>query len=166
MQEKRLVKKNAIEDELIETENEESNIFTNVEYKGLYDFDKSFTVKSEKASIAKEDPNVVRMTKMKVMLSMNDGRIITITSDKGIYNKATYNIFFEKNVKSTDGETIITSDNLSLMTTEDSAVIYNNVSLTSSHGTVNADSIEYDFNTHNYLISMFDKGKVEIKLIQ
>ena len=51
---------------------------------------------------------------MKASISLSDGRIIIITSDKGIYNKITYDCFFENNVKVTDGETVVFSENLNI----------------------------------------------------
>ena len=97
-------------------ENEvDKNIFEKVEYKGLYDFNKPFTIKAEKAYIFTEKPELVYMSNMKVTLIMNDGRIIAITSDKGIYNKISYDCFFEGNVKAADGETIILADNMDLI---------------------------------------------------
>ena len=49
------------------------------------------------------------MTNMKAIILMNNGKTVIITSDKGRYNKQTYDSFFEENVKATDNETIILS---------------------------------------------------------
>ena len=81
------------------------NTFENVEYEGLYDFDKPFSVKSKSAYILNEDPDLVYMTNMRVILYLKGDRIVNITSNKGKYNKATNDCFFEENVRATDGET-------------------------------------------------------------
>ena len=60
--------------------------------------------------ILDESPDLVYMTKMQVILQMDDGRIVIISSDRGKYNKVTYDCYFEENVKATDGETIATLD--------------------------------------------------------
>ncbi|SVD29993.1 uncharacterized protein METZ01_LOCUS382847, partial [marine metagenome] len=91
-------KKSALEkhEKVTSTDNMvESNIFENVEYKGLYDFDNPFAVKSKKAYILEEESEVIYMTDMHVTIHMRSGRIINITSDSGIYNKSTYDCFFE-----------------------------------------------------------------------
>ena len=85
---------------------------------------------------------------------------------KGKYNKISYDCYFEVNVKATDGETVILSENIDLLATEDSASIYNNVVLTSTKGTLLADRVDYDFKTKFYNISMFNNEKVKIKLIE
>ena len=83
---------------LTKIEDAKDSSFTNVQYQGVYDLNKSFTVESERAHILNEEPDLVYMNKMHVILYLNDGRIVNITSDKGRYNKATYDCFFEKNV--------------------------------------------------------------------
>ena len=107
------------------------------------------------------------MTNMKVSIQMSGERTIVITSDRGKYNKVNYNCFFESNVKATDGETIILSENLDLIATEDFASIYNNVDLTSKSGSLKADKVDYYFEADQYKISMFNNNdKVKIKLIE
>ncbi len=143
-----------------------SNLFENVEYKGLYDFDNPFAVKSKKAYILEGESEVIYMTDMHITIHMRSGRIINITSDSGSYNKSTYDCFFEKNVKATDGKTVILSENLDLLASEDIATIYNNVRLNSDKGSLQADKIEYNFEKKFYRISMFDDTRVKIKLIE
>jgi len=143
-----------------------NNTFENVEYKGLYDFDKPFIIISEKAYILSENPNIVYMTDMKVTINMSDGRTVMITGDKGTYNKETYDCFFENNVKATDGETIIQSENLDLFASKDIASVYNNVNLINKNGSLKADKVDYDFESKYYKISMFNDKKVKINLIQ
>ena len=147
-------------------DSKKSNTFKNVEYKGLYNTNTPFTVKSEVAHILKSDPDLINMTLMKTIIEMNDGRIIIITSDRGKYNKSTYDSYFEGNVKLTDGKTIVLSENLDLLASEDYAYIYNDVSITSENGFLLADKIDYNFETEKYNISMFNNGKVEAKIIE
>ena len=140
--------------------------FTNLEYKGLYDLDKPFNVKSEKAYILNKEPDIVYMQNMYVVLYLKDNRIVEITSMKGLYNKANYNCFFEQNVRATDGETIITAENLDLVATENFVKIYNDVSLDYITGWLQADKIDYDFETKNFKVSMFDDKKVKMKVVR
>ena len=148
------------------TDSEKHNTFENVEYNGLYNINKPFKVKSEKAYILIKDPNIIYMTTMHVTLHMDDGRVVIITSDKGSYNKVTYDCFFENNVKAIDGKTTVLAENLDLLATEDSATVYNNVFLTNDNGSLRADKVYYDFETKYYQVSMFSEKKVKIKLIK
>ena len=143
-----------------------TNAFENVEYNGVYSLDNDFKVKSQKAYISEDKPDIVFMTNMEVAIYMNDGRVITITSDEGKYNKVTYDCFFIDNVKATDEKTLIEANNIDLMATEDLVKVYNDVILTNENGSLRADKINYDFETRNYQISMFDaKKKIKMKLV-
>ena len=166
------------EEELKKTENlldqeikvddgeEQGTNFENVEYKGIYDLDKPFTVKSEKALILNKDPAIVYMENMRVLLYLADSRVVTIQSDFGKYNKNTYDLFFESNVTSTDGKTKIYSGNLELLATENVVKIYNDVIVNDVTGSLRADSVDYDFETRYFKISMFDEDRVKMKVIK
>ena len=165
----KFLKEKAIKDSSAETEvadSKERNTFEKVEYKGLYDINRPFNVKAEKAYILTKDPNIVYMTDMYVTLQMDDGRLVTITSDNGSYNKISYDCFFKNNVKAVDGETTIFADYMDLLITKDSVEVYNNVFLTDNKSSLRADKIYYDFETKHYQISMFNDRKVKIKLIK
>ena len=103
---------------------------------------------------------------MHVVLYLNDGRIVNITSDEGRYNKVTYDCFFEKNVKATDGETNIFAENLDLLGTINSVKIYNNVSIDYPTGSLIADKIDYDFETKHFKVSMYDDKAVKMKVFK
>ena len=140
--------------------------FENVEYKGLYDFDKPFKVESETAYILNKEPDIVYMNNMHVILHLNDGKTVNIVSDKGRYNKMTYDCFFEQNVKATDGSTKIFAENLDLVATKNLAEIYNNVNLEYIQGTLQADKIDYDFETKHFKVSMFGDKAIKMKVVQ
>ena len=164
----KLLEEGIVQNNQTELDGEATNIFENIEYKGLYDINNPFTVKAKKAYILKEQPDVVYMFNMKVILYLSDGRIVTITSDKGNYNKVTYDCFFENNVKAVDGETTILSENFDLLATEDTVIAYKNVVLTNDKGSLRADKVHYDVLEKYYKISMFNdkNNKVKIKLIK
>ena len=142
------------------------NTFERLEYKGLYDLDKPFTVKSEKAYILTEEPDIVYMTKMHVILRLSDGRIVNITSNKGRYNKVSYDCFFEQNVFATDGETKIYAKNLNLLATEKKFIAMNDVKLTHTTGFLQADEIAYDFETKYFKVSMYDNERIIMKVVK
>ncbi len=156
-----------VEEKVEDIANEEENTtFENVKYNGLYDYDKLFTVESEKAHILNEEPDVVYMKKMHVILSLSDGRVVNIYSDHGTFNKATYDCFFEDNVKASDGEINIFAKNLDLISSKNVVEIYNNVNLQHPTGTLNADKIDYSFETKLFKISMFNEDKIKMKVVQ
>ena len=167
MEKNKLLKDQSAREDLEKTlEDSPLTAFENIEYQGLYDLDKPFSVKSEKAHILDEEPDIVYMTNMNVVLYLKDERIVRIISNRGRYNKATYDCFFEEDVRATDGETKIFSENLDLLATENFVKIYNNVKLNHSTGSFRADKVDYDFETKYFKVSMFDDSVVKIKVIQ
>ena len=151
--------------ELLDISGKDSD-FENVEYQGVYDIDKIFTVKSKKAHILNKEPNIVYMTGMHVTMYLNDGRVVVITSETGKYNKSTYDCYFVSNVRATDGETKIFAENLDLLATDNSVKAYNNVIMNNPTGTLRADKVDYDFETKYFKISMFDDSLIKMKVIK
>ena len=145
---------------------DKTTFFENVEYKGLYDLNKPFIIKSEEAYILNEEPDIVYMNTMHVILYLSDGRIVNIISNKGSYNKRTYDCFFEDEVKATDGITNIFADNLDLLAIKNSVNIYNNVRLNDPTSSLQADKIDYNFETKHFKVSMFDGNAVSMKVVR
>ena len=167
MEKNKLLKDQSAREDLEKTlDDAHLTAFENIEYQGLYDLDKPFSVKSEKAHILDEEPDIVYMINMNVVLYLKDERIVRIISNRGRYNKATYDCFFEEDVRATDGETKIFSENLDLLATENFVKIYNSVKLNHSTGSLRADKIDYNFETKYFKVSMFDDSVVKMKVIQ
>ena len=169
------IEKNRLKDSVVENEqplikdkdNEnQGSKFEELEFRGFYNFDNPFLIASEEAIISPENSNIVYMTNIKITIEMNDGRTVIILGDNGKYNKATYDCYLENNVIASDGETEILSDNLNLLSSKDSASIYNNVVVNNKNGQLKADKVDYNFESKYYKISMFDNEKIKIKLIE
>ena len=164
-----IVKKDIEKDlsELPEELEKNTTFFENLQYEGLFNLDKTFIVKSKKAYIDNEEPDIVHMTDMHVILYLKDGRIVNITSDSGKYNKINYDIFFNKNVYATDGETKIYSQYLEMLGNESAVKIYNDVNINYPTGTsLRADKVEYDFETKYLKVSMFDDKRIKMKVFK
>ena len=164
-----LVEKNINEDlpSISEEGIENTTTFESIEYQGFYDLDKKFIVKSKKAHINKDQPDIVHMNNMHVILYLKDGRIVNILSDQGRYNKSNYDCFFEQNVRATDGETKIFSDNLDLLGNETSIKVYNNVTINYPTGSLlSADKVDYDFEKKHFKISMFEDKRIKMKVFK
>ena len=166
--EKNRLKGSVVENEqpLIKDNENVGSKFEELEFRGFYNFDNPFLIVSEEAIISPENSNIVYMTNMKITIKMNDGRTITITGDEGKYNKVTYDCYLENNVLASDGETEILSDNLNLLSSKDTASIYNNVVVNNKNGQLEADKVDYNFESKYYKISMFKDERVKIKLIE
>ena len=151
----------------LDSADKNTTFFENLQYTGFYDLDKKFLVKSKEAQINKNDPDIVIMKSMHVILYLSDGRVVNIFSDEGRYNKGNYDCFFEKNVRASDGDTKIFSDNLDLLGNESSVKIYNNVSINYPTGSLlRADKMHYDFEKKHFKISMFEDKRIQMRIFK
>ena len=167
------IEKDKLKDSVVENEQplseDDENVgskFEELEFRGFYNLNNPFVVESEEAIISPENSNIVYMTNMKITIEMNDGRTIVIVGDNGEYNKVTYDCYLENNVIASDGETEILSDNLNLISSKDSASIYNNVVVNSKNGQLKADKVDYNFESKYYKVSMFKDERIKIKLTE
>ena len=159
------------DDQLVQKDSEKTlydaqSTFENVKYEGITSAMQRFSVKSESAYILDKNPDLVFMKKMRVELYLKDDRIVTIISDRGKYNKESYDCWFEENVVADDGETKIFANNLDLLATENFVKIYQQVKLIHPTGTLQADQVDYDFETKYFKVSMFDEKTVKMKVFQ
>ena len=166
------INKNKLQDDQFVQKDSEKTLddsqstFKNIEYEGMTSAMQKFSVKSETAYILDKDPDLVFMKQMRVELYLNDGRIVTIISDHGRYHKETHDCWFEKNVVADDGETKIFANNLDLLATENFVKIYQQVKLIHPSGTLQADQVDYDFETKYFKVSMFDEKIVKMKVFR
>ena len=161
----RIDKKQDSQLDLEQSDNQDSS-FEYVEYEGYYNLNKPFIVKSEKALILNNQPDIVYMTNMHVILYLDNGNVLNIVSNKGTFNKVTYDCFFIEKVKATDGETEILAKNLDLLATKNSIEVYNNVVVNYPTGSFEADKVTYDFETKNLKASMYDDRAIKMKIFK
>ena len=161
----RIDKKQDSQLDLKQSDNQDSS-FEDVEYEGFYNLNKQFIVKSEKAHILNEQPDIVYMTNMHVILYLDNGNVLNIVSNKGTFNKVTYDCFFIEKVKATDGETEILAKNLDLLATKNSIEVYNNVVVNYPTGSFEADKVKYDFETKSLKASMYDDRAIKMKIFK
>ena len=149
-----------------ETLNDAQSTFENVGYEGITSTMQKLSVKSESAYILDKNPDLVFMKKMRVELYLKDGRIVTIISDHGKYHKKSHDCWFEENVVADDGETKIFANNLDLLATENFVKIYQQVKLIHPTAALQADQVDYDFETKYFTLSNFDEKPVKVKVFQ
>ena len=143
---------------------QQDTLLEQLEYQGQYE-NQPFIIKSEKAYI-RDESDAVFMTNVHMMLYLNDGRIVNITSNEGRYFRLSHNTFFMGDVFATDSETQIFSQNLDLIATKNTVEIYNDVNLNYPTASLQADRINYDFETKYFKVSMFDDKDVKMKVIK
>ena len=146
--------------------NDSQSTFENLEYEGLTSNMQKFSVKSESAYILDENPSLVFMKKMRVEIYLNNGQTVIIISDHGKFHKESNDCWFVSNVVVDDGETKIFAENLDLLATENFVKVYNKVRLNHPTSSLQADQMDYDFETKYFKVSMFNNKMVRMKIMR
>ena len=93
-----------------------------------------------------------------------DGTTLRITSNRGIYDNISNDMEFEENVKMYYLENRLYADKANFLNSQNYLVIQKNVFGESEYGNLVADKLDFDLNEKKLKISMYNEGKVNIKV--
>ena len=143
---------------------ETSNIIENVNYTGTNNRGTFFELNAAIAEIKRDEPNLSRLQDVFVVIRLKNLRTIHIQSDKAVFNKISNDCEFFGNVKITEQDNVITSDNLDFYNSKNFLQAYNNVEYSSMKGALIADKVDVDLLKNEANIFMFKKNdKVKVK---
>ena len=137
---------------------ETSNIIENVKYVGTNNKGIFFELNAAVAVINHDKPNISQLQDVFVVIKLSDLRTIHIRSDKAVFNKITNDCEFFGNVKITEQDNVITSDNLDFYNSKNFLQAYNNVKYSSMKGALIADKVDVDLLKNEANIFMFNKN--------
>jgi LPS export ABC transporter protein LptC len=143
---------------------ETSNIIENVNYTGTNNRGTFFELNAAIAEIKHDEPNLSRLQDVFVVIRLRNLRTIHIQSDKAVFNKISNDCEFFGNVKITEQDNVITSDNLDFYNSKNFLQAYNNVEYSGMKGALIADKVDVDLLKNEANIFMFKKNdKVKVK---
>ena len=141
-----------------------SNIIEDVNYAGTNNRGTFFELNAAIAEIKHDKPNLSRLQDVFVVIRLKNLRTIHIQSDKAIFNKISNDCKFFGNVKITEQDNVITSNNLDFFNSKNLLQAYNNVEYSGMKGTLIADKVDVDLLKNEANIFMFKKNdKVRAK---
>ena len=156
--------KNASTENASKLTEETSNIIENVNYTGTNNRGTFFELNAAVAEIKYDEPNLSRLQDVFVVIRLKNLRTIHIQSDKAVFNKISNDCEFFGNVKITEQDNVIPSDNLDFYNSKNFLQAYNNVEYMGIKGTLIADKVEVDLLKNEANIFMFKKNdKVRVK---
>jgi len=143
---------------------ETSNIIEDVNYAGTNNRGTFFELNAAVAMIKRDEPNLSLLQDVFVVIRLRNLRTIHIQSDKAVFNKVSNDCEFFGNVKITEQDNVITSDNLDFYNSKNFLQAYNNVEYSGMKGTLIADKVDVDLLKNEANIFMFKKNdKVKVK---
>ena len=143
---------------------ETSNIIEDVNYTGTNNRGTFFELNAAIAELKHDEPNLSRLQDVFVVIRLRNLRTIHIQSDKAVFNKISNDCEFFGNVKITEQDNVITSDNLDFYNSKNFLQAYNNVEYSGMKGALIADKVDVDLLKNEANIFMFKKNdKVKVK---
>ena len=148
--------KEALKDE----DKDDGDFFFNIEYTGLDLRGNRYLLKSKKARLDDEKPEIVYMDDVNATFYFKDNTILYIWSDKGIYNNKNFDMQFSENVKAEYLDSKLFAEKANYSNTENYLSIYENVRIDDIRGNLIADKLLFDIKKQNLAISSFNDGKI------
>ena len=157
-------KKNSSNENASKLTEKTSDIIERVNYTGTNNKGTFFELNAAIAEIKHDEPNLSRLQDVIVVIRLRNLRTIHIQSDKAVFNKISNDCEFFGNVKITEQDNLITSDNLDFYNSKNFLRAYNNVEYNGMKGALIADKVDVDLLKNEANIFMFNKNdKVKAK---
>ena len=138
------------------------NRFENVEYQGIDNSGNKFVIGSKFAEFEKESPELINMENVKCLFTFKDNTVLTVISDKGVYNNLTNDMKFSENVRMDYLENVLYSDRASFNNYENQLLVAGNIKGEGPTTDLQADELDFDLNTKDLKISMYSKERVKV----
>ena len=145
--------------------NANTNNFTDIEYSGFDLSGNRYVLQSKKADFESETPELVNMLGVTANFYLDDGTVLKVISDKGLYNNITLNMDFKENVKATYLTNILLSGQLIYLNSSGKLLASGNVHGESiEKGEFFADNVEYSLANKSLDFSMIGNNQVNVRV--
>ena len=143
---------------------DKTNKFKDVTYKGLDLNGNRYEINADVADFEIKTPEIINMQIMDAKFYFEDGSILYVRGDWGIYNNKTNDMKFRENIKATYLDNILYADNLDFLNSKNLLNIYKNVRTYGPDGSIIADNLNFNLSDKTLDVSMFDSDMVNVKL--
>ena len=142
------------------SEEDERDLFFNIEYSGFDLQGNRYSLKSEEAFIDKLNSEIVYMKNVNSIFYFKDNTVLYVSSNNGIYNNKTLDMKFEQNVKANYLSSELFAEKAEYSNSESFLSIYENVRINDIKGNLIADKLLFDITDQKLDISSFTDGKI------
>ena len=144
----------------IAQENNDSDVFYNIEYSGLDLAGNRYILKAKEAFSKKENQEVVNMKFVEAIFYFKDDTILKVTSDRGLYNNKSLDMNFYGNVKSFYEESELYAEKAEYSNEKSFLIISENVKIKDVKGSMVADKLYFDIKKKKLNIASFEDNKI------
>ena len=159
----------SIDSKVISSENKtktSSNLIKDLSYSSKDLKGNEYIINAVEGEIDLKNPNIIFLSNVSARIILNDGNVIYITSNDGIYNSENNDTVFSKNVKIDYLDNKITGEYLDFSIIRNIMIISENVIYNNTENRLFADVVEVTIDTKDTKIYMLDEDKkVNLKSI-
>ena len=152
-----------LSDEKSINESINTNLIEKINYKSSDAKGRSYNIKAESGSLDLSNSQIIKMSKVNANIKLDDGNLITISSDFADYNTITYDTKFNSNVVSEYLDHKIFSDLLIIDFKKNILEATNKITYTNPTTIMKANELKVDLLTKDIKISNYDE-KVDSKI--
>tara|TARA_B100000035_G_scaffold314737_1_gene332003 strand:+ start:538 stop:1143 length:606 start_codon:yes stop_codon:yes gene_type:complete len=153
-----------IKKQLLDEKNTSVDVFYNIEYSGLDLNGNRYNIKSKEAINNPDDIELVNMKFVGAKFYFKDDTVLTIESDKGIYNNKTLDIEFIGNVKGAYLDSKLFAQKASYSNSKGFVTISDNVKIIDIKGKMIAEKLLFDIKNKTLDISSNNDSKVKANI--
>ena len=153
-----------IKKQLLDEKNTSVDVFYNIEYSGLDLNGNRYNIKSKEAINNPDDIELVNMKFVDAKFYFKDDTVLTIESDKGIYNNKTLDIEFIGNVKGAYLDSKLFARKASYSNSKGFVTISDNVKIIDIKGKMIAEKLLFDIKNKTLDISSNNNSKVKANI--
>ncbi len=153
-----------IKKQLLDEKNTSVDVFYNIEYSGLDLNGNRYNIKSKEAINNPDDIELVNMKFVDAKFYFKDDTVLTIESDKGIYNNKTLDIEFIGNVKGAYLDSKLFAQKASYSNSKGFVTISDNVKIIDIKGKMIAEKLLFDIKNKTLDISSNNNSKVKANI--
>ena len=141
-----------------------SNTIVDIEYITKDQEGNFYLIKAEKSKIDQSNENRINLLNVKGKIRLKKNQEIHITSDEAVYNSLTTDTQFFNNVKLLYNDHLVECEVLTLKFSNKYIILEKNLIYNNLKTKIIADKIEFDLNTKNFKMMMYNKNS-KIKII-
>ena len=150
--------------EEIDKQNQNKSTFENITYEGIDKNGNKFIIGSSYAEFENDRPNIISMNNILCRFFFEDGTILRIISDFGVYDNITNDMSFEQNVKMYYLESRLFAEKADFVNSKNYLFVQGNVVAEGLEGDLRADKMNFDLTEKKLRISMYNEDKVNIRV--
>ena len=146
--------------EQMQLQNQQGDVFYNIEYSGLDLAGNRYILKSKEAISDKNNPEIVYMKFVEAVFYFKDNTVLNVWSGEGIYNNKTLDMNFENNVKANYEGSELFAQKAEYSNLKSFLTISEDVKINDIRGAIVADKLLFDIKKQTLNIASFNDGKV------